>query len=65
MTVNDLSDYEHRKWLSQTFLGLDEPPKLDSDAIDRMNGMFSELIAESVDSVELIKQSRGNESDMD
>ena len=57
--VKDLPDYEARKWLAQNILGLEEPPELDPEAIDRLDGMFDDIFGdEPMDSVQLIKEIR-------
>ena len=57
--VKDLPDYEHRKWLAQNILGLDEPPELNPDAIYRLDGLFSDLVGdEPMDVVALVKEAR-------
>jgi len=65
MSVKDLPDYEHRKWLAKNILGLDEPPELDPDAIYRLDGILSDLFDGPIDSVELVKEVRRNEGTME
>ena len=60
VSVKNLPDYEQRKWLAKTFLGLDEPPELDPDVIYKLDGIFSDLFDGEIDVVELIKEVRNN-----
>jgi len=57
--VKDLPDYEERKWLAKNILGLEEPPELDPEAIDRLKGMFDDIFGdEPIDAVQLVKEVR-------
>jgi len=56
--VKDLPDYEQRKWLAQNILGLDDAPELDPDALEKLDGVLSDVFEGEVDAVQLIKDAR-------